>query len=279
MRKKVVNDLIGTSTEILQTFWHKDMSLLSHYLDDDVFYCGADPSQYYSSKNELVNYLYSVMNGCSESELTHIDLQCVFNQQNICIIVGRFFLMTDMKSLEMVHEKQRCTFVWSIDKEREGRIVYMNIPDYIGKLEEGEVFPHKMGSTTYQYYKDMVKKLIEPDKTILVNDKSKHTCLIPLKDIHYVMAFQHNTVIYTSKGEITCTVSFNKMEELLGTQFFKIHRNYTINREYIRLFGHDYVELTTGEKVPMTKRNRAQLINSLMDCTNIQSGIDDDAKK
>lgn len=160
MRKKVVNDLIGTSTEILQTFWHKDMSLLSHYLDDDVFYCGADPSQYYSSKNELVNYLYSVMNGCSESELTHIDLQCVFNQQNICIIVGRFFLMTDMKSLEMVHEKQRCTFVWSIDKEREGRIVYMNIPDYIGKLEEGEVFPHKMGSTTYQYYKDMVKKLI-----------------------------------------------------------------------------------------------------------------------
>lgn len=38
MRKKVVNDLIGTSTEILQTFWHKDMSLLSHYLDDDVFF-------------------------------------------------------------------------------------------------------------------------------------------------------------------------------------------------------------------------------------------------
>ena len=28
----------------------------------------------------------------------------------------------------------------------------------------------------------------------------------------------------------------------------------------------------------MTKRNRAQLINSLMDCTNIQSGIDDDEK-
>ena len=33
-------------------------------------------------------------------------------------IVGCFFLMTDMKSLEMVHEKQRCTFVWSIEKER-----------------------------------------------------------------------------------------------------------------------------------------------------------------
>ncbi len=29
----------------------------------------------------------------------------------------------------------------------------------------------------------------------------------------------------------------------------------------------------------MTKRNRAQLISSLMDCTNIQSGIDDDVKK
>ncbi len=41
------------------------------------------------------------------------------------------------------------------------------------------------------------------------------------KDIHYVMAFQHNTVIYTSKGEITCTVSFNKMEKLLSTQFLR----------------------------------------------------------
>ena len=124
----------------------------------------------------------------------------------------------------------------------------------------------------------MVKKLMEPDKTILVNDKNKHTCLIPLKDIYYVMAFQHNTVLYTNKGEITSTVSFNKMEELLGTQFFKIHRSYTINRDYIRLFGPDYVELTNGDKVPMTKRNRTQLINSLMKCTNVQSGIDEDEK-
>ena len=67
---------------------------------------------------------------------------------------------------------------------------------------------------------------------------------------------------------------------LIRWKSYSVHnRSYTINREYIRLFGHDYVELTTGEKVPITKRNRAQLINSLMDCTNIQSGIDDDAKK
>ena len=62
MRKKVVQDLIETSREIIRAFWHKDVNLLSHYLDNDVFYCGADPSQYYSSKNELMNYLYSVMN-------------------------------------------------------------------------------------------------------------------------------------------------------------------------------------------------------------------------
>ena len=84
----MVNDLIGTSTEILQTFWHKDMSLLSHYLDDDVFYCGADPSQYYSSKNELVNYFYSVMNGCSESELTHMIY-------NVFLISGTYVLLLD----------------------------------------------------------------------------------------------------------------------------------------------------------------------------------------
>ena len=29
----------------------------------------------------------------------------------------------------------------------------------------------------------------------------------------------------------------------------------------------------------MTKRNRTQLINSLMQCTNVQSGIDEDEKK
>lgn len=58
MRKKVVQDLIETSREIIQAFWHKDVNLLSHYLDNDVFYCGADPSQYYSSKNELMNYLF-----------------------------------------------------------------------------------------------------------------------------------------------------------------------------------------------------------------------------
>ena len=71
----------------------------------------------------------------------------------------------------------------------------------------------------------------------------------------------------------------------------QLYKNYSVHNflrfieairlieKYIRLFGPDYVELTTGEKVPMTKRNRAQLISSLMDCTNIKSGIDDDAKK
>ena len=92
MRKKVVQDLIETSREIIRAFWHKDVNLLSHYLDNDVFYCGADPSQYYSSKNELMNYLYSVMNDSLKSELTHIDFQCVFNQQNTVLLSVAFFL-------------------------------------------------------------------------------------------------------------------------------------------------------------------------------------------
>ena len=33
MRKKVVQDLIETSREIIRAFWHKDVNLLSHYLD------------------------------------------------------------------------------------------------------------------------------------------------------------------------------------------------------------------------------------------------------
>ena len=37
MRKKVVQDLIETSREIIRAFWHKDVNLLSHYLDNDVF--------------------------------------------------------------------------------------------------------------------------------------------------------------------------------------------------------------------------------------------------
>lgn len=279
MRKKVVQDLIEISRNIVQTYWHKDMTLFEQYLDDNVFYCGPRKEQFYSSKKELIEDLHSFLNECIESQLTHLDFQCVFNQQSTCIIVGRFFLVTDLDSLEMIHEKQRITFVWSTEKEKDGRIVYMNIPDGLGKLEDGEVFPHKMASNTYQYYKHMAKKLMEPEKTILVNDKNKHTCLIPLKDIYYVMAFQHNTIIYTNKGEITSTVSFSKIEELLGTQFFKIHRSYTINRDYIQLFGPDYVELITGDKVPMTKRNRSHLISELMESSSIHSCINENEKK
>lgn len=38
MRKKVIQDLIETSREIIRAFWHKDVNLLSHYLDNDVFF-------------------------------------------------------------------------------------------------------------------------------------------------------------------------------------------------------------------------------------------------
>lgn len=47
-----------------------------------------------------------------------------------------------------------------------------------------------------------------------------------------------------------------ELEESCRRQFLRVHRSYLVNYSWIRSFGHNWVELDTGERLPMSRGKR-----------------------
>lgn len=95
----------------------------------------------------------------------------------------------------------------------------------------------------------------------------KIPCKVLLKDIIY---FKSNL----RQAEIVCEtqsyVIYRRLDqielELAEThkgQFLRIHQSYIVNYNYVSRFGHNWVELNTGQCLPMSRKKRENIENRL----------------
>lgn len=79
------------------------------------------------------------------------------------------------------------------------------------------------------------------------------------KEIMYVMADNDETRIFTEKNDFRGHISLKKlMLQLDGQLFFGCHRGYIVNLSKIKEVGKNMIFMVTGEKIPVSRRNRAE---------------------
>lgn len=90
--------------------------------------------------------------------------------------------------------------------------------------------------------------------------------IIDLNQIMYLKGFDYLTSVYlTDNKKITISKTLKHFEELLGESFFRIHKSYIVNLEFVDkiLSKESYtVELTEGTQLPVSRRN----FKNLNDC-------------
>lgn len=85
------------------------------------------------------------------------------------------------------------------------------------------------------------------------------TLFIRLKDIIYIEYVDRCTVIRTQRGTYESTTTMNEWETILNTgDFFRVHKAYIVNMEYINEIGKNVV-LDNGEKVELAIRQVGKL--------------------
>lgn len=111
---------------------------------------------------------------------------------------------------------------------------------------------------------ELMKTLTEAIKDITKNCKAVlgvegETLFVKLKDIIYVEYVDRYTVIRTLRGSYESTTTMNEWESILNTgDFFRVHKAYIVNMEYIDEIGKD-VLLDNGEKVELAIRQVGKL--------------------
>ena len=123
--------------------------------------------------------------------------------------------------------------------------------------EMGRVFPgfEKIhDARTVETIVSFVKEHIENSgneragRYIVVKQKSKYKKIF-LRDIIFAETAQRKIIIHTKDDNFNYYGKMSELEEILGDGFFRTHRAYIVNLEYVLSFDVESVELSNGRAI------------------------------
>jgi two-component system LytT family response regulator len=143
--------------------------------------------------------------------------------------------------------------------------------NYVDLLSAINRYKEFNGKTTER--KNNESSLLKNDLNTPINEKIAITTetgfdLVPLNNILYVEAMSNYSKFHLIDGKKIVTAKTLKYLETLipGDLFFRIHKSYLVNLNYIARFnkvGEYYIELTNQQKLPISIRKKDDFIKTL----------------
>ncbi|MDO4299795.1 MAG: LytTR family DNA-binding domain-containing protein [Clostridia bacterium] len=251
MNKKLIEKAINETRQCLIHYWHNDSSYVDSYFAEDIMWIGALQRQFIQGRKIVFDDLADTNKTNPVCSLLQQEFWCISNDRNTCTVVGRYYVTTDDSVDEIISEQQRCTFIWKIS-EGELKLLHMHISSPVGYLEEGEVFPHKIGKATYKYFCELAEKYDDKVNTLKVKDIDGHIRFILMGEIEFAEASGHNTIVCTVTEKITARITWKAFLKLLDKKFVRVHRSYVVQRNYIKLIKPCEVLLISDKKIPVS---------------------------
>lgn len=113
-----------------------------------------------------------------------------------------------------------------------------------------------------QHCKDMQSDKLIPPRVILVKRGGLSTKVL-LSNIIYAEVFNRKIMLHTVNGDIEYYGKLTDLCEQTGTDFYRTHRAYLVNLQYVEKYSADTVWLET-DTVPMSKKQFAGFVRQYM---------------
>ena len=94
----------------------------------------------------------------------------------------------------------------------------------------------------------------------------KVPCKVWIRSIVYIKSDRRRVIIVCEEEQVEVYKRLDEVEkELEGSAicFLRIHQSYLVNDIYVKRFGHNWVDLVTGERLPMSRRKRENVEDKL----------------
>jgi len=99
---------------------------------------------------------------------------------------------------------------------------------------------------------------IKKDSRIIIGTEGE-TIFLKLKEIIYIECINRYTVVRTKKNYFETLIKMNNWESILNSgDFYRVHKSYIVNLEYIKEIGKEII-LDNEEKVEVSVRKVGQL--------------------
>lgn len=112
---------------------------------------------------------------------------------------------------------------------------------------------------------DKALKRILPDhgKTFFAVNGS-HASRIPFRDILYCEALDHRITLHTKTGPFQFFGTLDAVQNKLDNRFFRCHRSYLVNLDFVLEIKPGLAVITGGGKVPVSRRKQRDFLQRLL---------------
>ena len=150
-----------------------------------------------------------------------------------------------------------------------GHLIFVTImKDDVYKAFEYEAFDYLVKPLSKTAFEHTMERFLRTIKTggkqLIITNKNDQR-IINLSDVLYCEVINRKINLHLSDGN---TVEYygkiSELEQKLGGGFFKSHRSYLANLEYISGYNSSEITLENGEKIPLSRGRKDALMGALI---------------
>ncbi|MDE7477748.1 MAG: LytTR family DNA-binding domain-containing protein [Lachnospiraceae bacterium] len=137
---------------------------------------------------------------------------------------------------------------------------------YLVKPFDNEKFVKVLACAVAQYEDNQKHKIVqgcEKDVSSLVITKGKEHITVRMEDIVYAEVFDRKVILHTMDSDIEYYGKMKELEKKAGDTFFRPHRAYLVNFNFIRKYDATTIYLKRGQAL-MAKQNYHDFVKSYL---------------
>lgn len=191
--------------------------------------------------------------------------------KNSCIVFGRYSCSSSVKSEKIMAVNQRLTICYENKKDKL-ELVHMHVSNEWNELVDNEVFPVQVSTQTYQYVKKILKERLEEKepKKVELKGGTANFFVDPFM-VLYVETVGAKSMLHFLDKIIIAHHKIGIIENIFPDYFYRAHRSYLINVNYIMAIKRYFITMSNGQIIPIPEKRYNEVKRVLTEKMNLQN--------
>lgn len=173
-------------------------------------------------------------------------------------VLGEYTLYPSNKADVICSTRQRITACYR--KEADGyKMYHMHVSNEYSELTDDEIFPFRISRQTYQYVQKLLRESAEKRNYKLKIKSGGSSGFVDISLILYIQSLERESILHMFNENRLVQNSIKMLEIDLPSHFYRLHRSYLVNCDYISKIERYKLTMITGEELPVPKKRFMQI--------------------
>ena len=178
------------------------------------------------------------------------------------MVLGEYTLYSSRQAELICTVRQRLTFCYRREQDAY-RLYHMHVSNEYSELVGDEIFPVQVSRQTYQYVQRLLKESAKNGNRRLALKSEGSAIFVDTGMIVYIEARERTSILHLPHEQRHIQVAIKDIEGELPRSFYRLHRSYFINCDYVAKIERYKLTLITGEELPVPKARYMEIRDAI----------------